>query len=63
MSSTPRIDTYKTPHIDFPDQKILGLLAQIDWAIKAVKDNRVGPYGAMEHIISAVEDFCEEWNG
>jgi len=61
---TARIDSYVMPHIDFPDPKVLGLLAEINFAFKQLRSGSgPGPYGTIEDIMRAIDEFIEEWNG
>lgn len=58
---TPLSD-YTLPHFDFPDPKMSAFVADIDWMLRAVKENRMGPYGALEGIAGALYQFAEDWN-
>ena len=58
-TTATRIDSYKgLPRIGFIDEKTFGLLVQIDFALRAVRDGKIGPYGALEDIIEALDDFA-----
>lgn len=59
MADTPPLADYECPHFDGMDEIERGFIAQIDFALRAVKDGRLGPYGALEQIASALHNYAE----